>query len=61
MSKTNKDLAKEAKEDLKRSAKEARKASDKFKVIGDPDGKMLADDAADAADKGVGYVDERLE
>lgn len=60
MSKLSKELADSAKEDLKSAKDRAKKASQKFKMIGDKKGSKLADDAANAADKGAKYVEERM-
>ncbi len=56
----NKNLGEDARDDLADASKSAKKAADKFKSIGDPDGKKLADDAADAADKGLSYITKRI-
>ena len=57
---SKKNIAREAHKDLRDAQKSAKRASEKFKVIGDPDGKKLADNAADAADEGANYVEKRL-
>jgi len=60
MSKDSKRLGQLAKEDLESAREAAKKAAEKFRVIGDKEGKKFADDAADSADKGVSHVEKRM-
>jgi hypothetical protein len=60
MGETKKALGRSAKKDFEEMEKQAKRASEKLKTIGDPDGKKLADNAADAAKKGKDYIEKRL-